>query len=195
LILGLLTPQKGKILVDQAPITQDILPSWQNKIGYVPQMIFLADDTITNNIAFAIPTHEIDRAAVERAARMANIHEFVVTQLEKSYETLVGDRGIRLSGGQRQRIGIARALYHDPDVLVLDEATSSLDSLTEDVILEAIQELSHKKTIIIIAHRLTTLIECDIIHVLQEGKIISSAKYQELLDNCAQFRAMAKISS
>lgn len=145
LILGLLVPQKGQILIDQMPVSHETLPHWQSKIGYVPQMIFLADDTITNNIAFGIPADEIDIFAVKRAARMANIHDFVTKNLEKGFETVIGDRGIRLSGGQRQRIGIARALYHDPDVLVLDEATSSLDTLTEDVILEAIQGLARKK--------------------------------------------------
>ncbi|MES2218865.1 MAG: ABC transporter ATP-binding protein [Pseudomonadota bacterium] len=194
LILGLLTPSQGEMRVDQLVISRNNLASWQQKIGYVPQMIFLADDTITNNIAFGVPPEEIDFLAVERAARMANIHDFVMG-LEQQYETIAGDRGIRLSGGQRQRIGIARALYHDPEVLVLDEATSSLDSLTENVILEAIKELSRKKTIIIIAHRLTTLTECDTIHVLQDGKIISSDTYHELLKSCEVFKEMAQVNA
>ena len=163
------------------------------KIGYVPQHIFLGDDTIINNIAFGVHPLKIDLQAIERAARMANIHHFIVNDLEKGYETIVGDRGIRLSGGQRQRIGIARALYHDPEVLVLDEATSSLDSLTEDAILEAMRGLSRKKTIIIIAHRLTTLEECDLIYVLKEGNIVSSATYQELLKSCSHFQDMARL--
>jgi ABC-type multidrug transport system fused ATPase/permease subunit len=195
LILGLLTPQSGQITVDDHLITSENCSSWQNKIGYVPQMIFLADDSVKNNIAFGIAEHLIDNAAVERAARMANIHHFISQQLEQGYETIVGDRGIRLSGGQRQRIGIARALYHDPEILVLDEATSSLDTLTENVILDAIQELSHKKTIIIIAHRLTTLTECDIIHVLKDGEIISSGSYQTLLETSVPFREMACVTS
>jgi ABC-type multidrug transport system fused ATPase/permease subunit len=195
LILGLLTPQSGEISADGKLISNSNLKSWQNKIGYVPQMIFLADDSIKNNIAFGIAETEINFAAVERAAHMANIHQFITTQLADGYETVVGDRGIRLSGGQRQRIGIARALYHDPEILVLDEATSSLDTLTENVILEAIQELSHKKTIIIIAHRLTTLTECDIIHVLKGGEIIASGTYHALLDNCTPFREMARVTS
>jgi ABC-type multidrug transport system fused ATPase/permease subunit len=194
LILGLLTPSHGDIQVDKISISATNITSWQQKIGYVPQMIFLADDTITNNIAFGIAPSEIDLAAVTRAARMANIHDFV-NGLDRQYETIVGDRGVRLSGGQRQRIGIARALYHDPEVLVLDEATSSLDSLTENVILDAIKELSRKKTIIIIAHRLTTLTECDTIHVLQNGKIISSDTYQELLKSCDVFKEMAQVSA
>jgi ABC-type bacteriocin/lantibiotic exporter with double-glycine peptidase domain len=194
LILGLLKPSTGEMRVDELIISPENLSSWQQKIGYVPQMIFLADDTITNNIAFGIPPTEIDLQAVHRAARMANIHDFI-TGLELQYQTIAGDRGVRLSGGQRQRIGIARALYHDPEVLVLDEATSSLDSLTENVILEAIKELSRKKTIIIIAHRLTTLTECDTIHVLQDGKIISSDTYHELLKSCDVFREMAQVGA
>jgi ABC-type multidrug transport system fused ATPase/permease subunit len=194
IILGLLTPDQGEMLVDQLVISPNNLASWQHKIGYVPQMIFLADDTIANNIAFGIAPEAINQQAVIKAARMANIHDFV-DELPQQYQTIVGDRGVRLSGGQRQRIGIARALYHDPEVLVLDEATSSLDTLTENVILEAIKELSRKKTIIIIAHRLTTLTECDTIHVLQDGKIISSDTYHELLKSCNVFREMAHVSA
>ncbi len=195
IILGLLTPQSGNVLVDGQAITQANLLAWQKKIGYVPQMIFLADDTIKNNIAFGMADANIDMSAVERAATMANIHHFITDQLDARYNTLVGDRGVRLSGGQRQRIGIARALYHDPEILVLDEATSSLDTLTENVILEAIRELSHKKTIIIIAHRLTTLTECDMIHVLKGGEIISSGTYHALLENSSPFREMARVTS
>lgn len=195
LILGLLTPEQGEILVDSKLITKSNMASWQNKIGYVPQNIFLADDTIISNIAFGIPAQEVDLNAIERAARMANIHNFIINELENGYQTLVGDRGIRLSGGQRQRIGIARALYHDPEILVLDEATNSLDTLTEDVILEAIHELTRKKTIIIIAHRISTLQECDMIFVLKDGKIIASDTYQALLKSCAQFQNMAKSNS
>jgi ABC-type multidrug transport system fused ATPase/permease subunit len=195
IILGSLTPQSGDILVDGQEISNDNLLAWQKKIGYVPQMIFLADDTIKNNIAFGMADDKIDMQAVELAARMANIHHFIVSQLDAGFNTIVGDRGVRLSGGQRQRIGIARALYHDPEILVLDEATSSLDTLTENVILEAIRELSHKKTIIIIAHRLTTLTECDMIHVLKDGEIISSGTYHALLENSSPFREMARVTS
>jgi ABC-type multidrug transport system fused ATPase/permease subunit len=169
------------------------LSSWQQKIGYVPQAIFLADDTVTNNIAFGVNQKEINMQAVERAACIANIHQFIISDLANGYQTMVGDRGIRLSGGQRQRIGIARALYHDPEILVLDEATSSLDTVTEDVILDAIRELSRKKTIIIIAHRLTTLEECDTIYVLENGKIISSNSYHELIKSCDKFKSMARM--
>jgi ABC-type multidrug transport system fused ATPase/permease subunit len=195
IILGLLTPQTGEMRVDNQLISNANLLAWQKKIGYVPQMIFLADAAIKNNIAFGMADEKIDMQAVESAARMANIHQFITTQLDAGFETIVGDRGVRLSGGQRQRIGIARALYHDPEILVLDEATSSLDTVTENVILEAIRELSHKKTIIIIAHRLTTLTECDIIHVLKGGEIISSGTYHALLENSPPFREMARVTS
>ncbi len=194
LILGLLSPLEGEILVDHVPITASNRAAWQRKIGYVPQHIYLADDSIMRNIAFGVAPGDIDEAAVIRAAKKANLHGFITTDLPEGYHTTVGDRGIRLSGGQRQRIGIARALYRDPDVLVLDEATSALDSLTEEAILEAIRELSRQKTIIIIAHRLTTLKECDMIYLLQDGCIVSANNYQGLLRSCAQFRQMAHVS-
>ena len=173
ILLGLLTPDNGSIFVDQTEINQVNLASWQKNIGYVPQNIYLTDDTIERNIAFSEFENTIDTERVKKAAIMANLDVFINTLSEK-YQTFVGERGIRLSGGQRQRIGIARAIYHNPKVLVLDEATSSLDGITENAIMDAIQNLSHKKTIIIIAHRLSTLIECDIIHMLANGKIIDS---------------------
>jgi len=195
LLLGLLAAQQGDIVVDQIVVTQNNVSQWQKKIGYVPQAIYLADDTVKSNIAFGIANSAIDNHAIQHAAKMANIHHFIVNDLANGYETIIGDRGIRLSGGQRQRLGIARALYHDPDILVLDEATSSLDTITEDVILDTIRGLSRKKTIIIIAHRLTTLTECDMIHVMQDGKIISSGDYQGLLKSCTQFKNMARANS
>jgi ABC-type multidrug transport system fused ATPase/permease subunit len=161
LLLGLLQPQAGALSVDGTTISADNVAVWQRAIGYVPQHIFLADASIAENIAFGVPREKIDMQAVERAARAAQIHEFVVGELPRGYETDVGDRGIRLSGGQRQRIGIARALYRDPPVLFLDEATSALDAQTEEALNEAIRELSGSKTIVVIAHKEASLEECD----------------------------------
>lgn len=191
IILGLLQPQKGRILVDSTPITPDNVHDWQRAIGYVPQHIHLSDDTVAANIAFGVPAERIDNRALENAARIANLHEFVTNELPGGYATMVGERGVRLSGGQRQRIGIARALYHDPDVLILDEATSALDNLTEQAVMEAVHNLAHRKTIIIIAHRLTTLQECDHIFLLDKGTLTHEGTYSELLKGSRHFRAMA----
>ena len=191
ILLGLLTPDNGSISVDQKEINLENLSAWQKNIGYVPQNIYLTDDTIERNIAFSELENTIDAEQVKKAAKMANLDVFINTLPEK-YKTFVGERGIRLSGGQRQRIGIARAIYHNPKVLVLDEATSSLDGITENTIMDAIQNLSHKKTIIIIAHRLSTLIACDIIHMLANGKVIDSGTYTQLIKNNKEFRKMSK---
>ena len=193
ILLGLLTPQDGGILVDGVKIGVDNLRNWQKNIGYVPQHIYICDDTVTRNIAFGVPDHEIDTKAVQKAAQLANIHDFIMNELPRGYETEVGERGIRLSGGQRQRIGIARAMYHNPAILVFDEATSALDGITEDTILDAIRNLAHKKTIAIIAHRLSTVKECDIIYLLEQGRIVDQGTYEELLVNNQQFRRMAKV--
>ena len=191
IILGLLIPNSGVISLDGITIDSKNKSMWQKNIGYVPQSIYLTDDTIIANIAFAIPSGEISLERAKKAARMANLDKFVTT-LPDQYETVVGERGIRLSGGQRQRIGIARALYHNPEVLILDEATSSLDGITEEVIIDAIKNLSHKKTIIMIAHRLTTVQECDIIHFMSNGKIVDSGSYEHLISTNDEFRRMAK---
>ena len=192
ILLGLLWPNQGEIIVDDIKINNDNLRRWQRNVGYVPQYIYLADDTVTRNIAFGVPDETIDQEAVRHAAKLANIHDFIQTALPQGYETEVGERGIRLSGGQRQRIGIARALYRNPSLLVFDEATSALDGITENTILEAIYNLAHKKTIIIIAHRFNTLEQCDVIYFLEHGKIIDQGTYQELLMKNQQFRKMAK---
>jgi ABC-type multidrug transport system fused ATPase/permease subunit len=172
-LLGLLRPTQGAILVDDEPVTDANLRAWQQSLGYVPQDIFLTDATVSENIALGIPKEQIDQTQVERCARMAQIHEFIVTEMPQSYETVVGERGVRLSGGQRQRIGIARALYHDPAVLVFDEATSALDTKTESEVIQAINALTGTKTIILIAHRLSTVRECSQVITLSSGQQIS----------------------
>lgn len=192
MILGLLWPSEGRLRVDGIDITADNVVAWRRTLGYVPQHIFLADDSIAANIAFGLPPELIDRAAVERAARVANLHDFVMRELPQGYDTQVGERGVRLSGGQRQRIGIARALYHDPEVLIMDEATSALDNLTERAVMEAVQNLGSRKTIILIAHRLTTVRNCDCIFLLDQGRVTASGTFAELVERDAHFRAMAE---
>jgi ABC-type multidrug transport system fused ATPase/permease subunit len=191
IILGLLPVDSGLIKVDGVTVDEPTVHQWQNMIGYVPQDIFLADDTLAHNIAYGLPAEHVDRQKVEQAARLANLHDFISTDLPDGYETIVGERGVRLSGGQRQRVGIARALYHQPEVLVLDEATSSLDGITENVIMEAINSLASQKTIIMIAHRLTTVRECDVIYFLDSGNVAAQGTFEELMEACPAFRKMA----
>lgn len=190
LILGLLEPDSGVIKVDGEPITADNRKAWQKTLGYVPQAIFLTDDTIAANIAFGVPKDQIDRAAVERAARIAALHDFVLSELPQGYDTFVGERGVRLSGGQRQRIGIARALYRDPTLLIMDEATSALDNITERVVMEAVQNIRSDKTIILIAHRLSTVKTCDTIFLMDRGRLLAQGSYDELLAGNETFRRM-----
>jgi ABC-type multidrug transport system fused ATPase/permease subunit len=194
IILGLLPIHSGKFYVDDMLIANYNIKLWQKNIGYVPQHIYLADDTVTKNIAFGIPDDKINHSEIIKAATMANIHDLIRKDLPQGYDTNLGERGVRLSGGQRQRIGIARALYHDPEVLILDEATSALDGVTESAVMDAINNLAGNKTIIMIAHRVTTVKDCDIIFVMENGKIIARGKYNELITSCDQFRAMAKES-
>jgi ABC-type multidrug transport system fused ATPase/permease subunit len=191
LILGLLTPDEGEIRVDGLPVTGENLRAWQQTLGYVPQAIFLTDDTIASNIAFGVPKDEIDMVAVERAARAAALHDFVATDLAAGYSTVVGERGVRLSGGQRQRIGIARALYRNPSLLIMDEATSALDNITERVVMEAVQNIRADKTIILIAHRLTTVRNCDLIFLMDHGRVVAQGTYDELVASNETFRRMA----
>jgi ATP-binding cassette, subfamily B, bacterial PglK len=192
-ILGLLPPQDGALLVDGQEVTGEAgLRAWRRSLGYVPQSIFLMDDSVAANIAFGVPPEKIDQEAVERAARMAELHRFVVEELPEGYATRVGDRGVRLSGGQRQRIGIARALYHDPDVLILDEATSALDNLTERAVMNAVARLGGAKTIVLVAHRLSTVRPCDEIFLLEGGRVAARGTYDELVDQSNTFREMAR---
>ena len=191
IILGLLNPQTGKLLVDGVPVVKENLRNWQNQLGYVPQQIYLLDDTIIRNIAFGVPDDEIDMEAVVRAAGIANIQSFIENELPCGYKTIAGERGVRLSGGQRQRIGIARALYYDPAVLVFDEATSALDNITEAAVMDAIENIIGTKTIIIIAHRLTTVKKCDAIYYMEKGKVIARGTYDELIESSEEFRRVA----
>lgn len=166
LLLGLQIPQQGRLMIDGVAIDQENMVSWQKSVGYVPQHIYLADATVEENIAFGVEKKDIDIHAVERAARAAQIHDMIVNDLDKGYQTRLGERGIRLSGGQRQRIGIARALYRDPPVIFMDEATSALDNKTEESFNEAIRSLTGRKTIVVIAHREASLRYCqDLIHM------------------------------
>jgi ATP-binding cassette, subfamily B, bacterial PglK len=191
LILGLLEAQEGTLAIDNRLVTEHNKRAWQRTIGYVPQQIYLADASIAANIAFGIDPKDISQEAVERAARLANLHDFVSNELPNRYETTVGERGVRLSGGQRQRIGIARALYHYPQVLVFDEATSALDNLTERAVIESLRNLGHEVTIILIAHRLSTVRECDQIFLLEKGEVKGQGRFEELARANKTFRLMA----
>ena len=172
IILGLLEPQKGTLEIDGRVITKQNSRAWQRSIGYVPQHIYLADDTVEANIAFGVDTKDINQKAILKASKIANLHDFVMDELPKQYQTTIGERGVRLSGGQRQRIGIARALYHNPQVLILDEATSALDNQTEQAVMDAVNSLGKNITIILIAHRLNTVKNCDIIFKLKNGQLL-----------------------
>lgn len=195
LFLGLLTPQKGQICVDDTPLTPERIRAWQATIGYVPQSIFLSDTSIAENIALGLPAGQIDMARVEQVARMAQLDQFIESDLPDAYHTMVGESGVRLSGGQRQRIGIARALYHDPDILVFDEATSALDTKTEREVMRAIAGLHGQKTILMVAHRISTVAACDNIILLEQGAIAAQGSYAELIAKHQAFRDLAGVAS
>jgi ABC-type multidrug transport system fused ATPase/permease subunit len=178
ILMGLLEPTAGHVLVDGDDI-HDNIRGWQDQIGYVPQSIFLTDDTLLRNVAFGLPKDQIDHDAVKSAIRSAQLEEFVAS-LPDGLDTIVGERGVRLSGGQRQRIGIARALYNNPDVLVLDEATSSLDTETEHGVMQAVQALQGEKTVIIVAHRLSTVEYCDRLYRLENARIVDEGTFSEV---------------
>lgn len=190
ILLGLIQPENGQLLIDGKSITKQQLRAWQNSLGFVPQSIFLADSSIRENIAFGLPPELVDEEKVQRAATMAHLDE-ILAEMPEGLNTRVGERGVQLSGGQRQRIGIARALYHDADVLILDEATSALDGITEKLIMDAIHDFSGKKTIIMIAHRLATVKKCDSIYLLANGQVTDQGTYGELCQRNDVFKRMA----
>lgn len=190
ILLGLIEPDQGKLKIDNKIIDSKNCRSWQNTIGFVAQSIFLSEGSIAENIAFGIPNNEIDFKQVEYALKLAHLNDFV-NNLKQGIHTKVGERGIQLSGGQRQRIGIARALYHEAEVLVFDEATSSLDGITEKMIMEAIHQFSGKKTIILIAHRLKTVQKCDNLFFIDNGKVVDQGTYDELIEKNEQFKHMS----
>lgn len=189
--LGLLQPQEGALLVDGNQITGSVLDGWRAAVGYVPQSIFLADDTIAGNIAFGLSPQDVNSARVREAATAAELDSFVLG-LPDGYETEVGERGVRLSGGQRQRIGMARALYREPSLLLLDEATSALDSSTEEAVMRTVFGLDRDRTVIIVAHRLATVRRCDRIVLLDAGRISAVGTWEELLETSDLFRVLAR---
>lgn len=192
IILGLLEAQKGTLEVDEKVITMQNVRSWQRSIGYVPQHIYLSDDTVIANIAFGEEPENVKQSKVEKVSKIANLHKFVTEELSQQYQTVIGERGVRLSGGQRQRIGIARALYHNPQILILDEATSALDNQTEQAVMDAINNLSKNITIILIAHRLSSLKKCDNIFFLEKGELKAQGSFNELIKINKNFSSMAK---
>jgi ATP-binding cassette subfamily C protein len=190
-LMGLLTPARGDVLVDGVSI-QSRLPQWGGKIGYIPQPVYVYDDSIRRNIAFGLDDHLIDDDKVWSALNAAQLEEFV-RSLPERLETRLGERGVRLSGGQRQRIGIARVLYHDPEVMVLDEATAGLDNETEAEVAKAISTAGRNKTLVIVAHRLSTVRNCDTLFLLKNGTIVAAGAYHELLENSADFKSLAAV--
>ena len=190
ILLGLIEPKSGFLKIDGKIINNQNLRCWQNSIGFVAQAIFLSEGTIAENIAFGLPKSQINFKQVENVLKLANLEKFV-KGLKNGVHTKVGERGVQLSGGQRQRIGIARALYHQAEVLVFDEATSSLDGITEKMIMQAVHKFSDKKTIIMIAHRLKTVEKCDQIFFIEGGKVADQGTFQELIETNESFKNMA----
>ena len=187
IILGLLDYNEGSLKIDGLDINYKNKRLWQNAIGYVPQQIYLSDKKIYENIAFGVDPKKIDFLKVKEVCKIAKIDDFILNKLTDGYDTLIGERGVRLSGGEKQRLGIARALYHNPKLLIFDEATSALDNTTEREVLKGIDELRNKITIIMVAHRLVTLQNCDMIFLLDKGKLISKGTYQELCETNPAF--------
>jgi ATP-binding cassette subfamily C protein len=193
-IIGLLQPSEGHVEIDGHKLEGEIVARWRKAIGYIPQVVYLSDDTIKRNVAFGVDDREIDAARVERALAAASLDELVAS-LPDGIDTFVGERGVRLSGGQRQRIGIARALYLEPRVLVLDEATSSLDGVTERQIVDAIEKLRTDRTMIVIAHRLSTVRSCDRLVFMEHGRIQDVGSWEEIHARNPGFQRLVELSS
>jgi len=194
LMMGLLRPAAGALTVDGVQLDSEVIGSWRRSIAHVPQDVFLVDSSIAENIAFGVPKDQIDHERVRESARLAQIDDFIMAE-PNGYRTLVGERGVRLSGGQRQRIGIARALHKGVSVLILDEATSALDSVTEGSVLRQIDDSGEGLTVVMVAHRLSTLRNCDQIFELRDGKIVASGRFEDLLESSGSFREMARSST
>ena len=195
IILGLIKPTKGDILINNCNLRENIVRSWQSKIGYVPQEIYLLDSSIYENIAFGIPLEKIDRERVRSVSKIAQISSFIENELEFKYEHIIGERGIQLSGGQRQRIGIARALYNDPEIIIFDEATSSLDNKTEKDIIDSLGLVAKDKTLIVIAHRMSSISICNKVLILNNGSVSNFGNYNELKDSDMFMKELLKIES
>lgn len=193
IVMGLLSPSEGRIVVDGVPLSAANLKAWQRAIAHVPQTVYLADTTFAENIAFGVDADEIDMERVRRSAKLAHIADFIEST-PGGYNARVGERGVRLSGGQRQRIGIARALYKQASVLVLDEATSALDNWTERAVVESLKDLDRELTILVVAHRLSTVKECDTIVQLENGRIVAHGTYEQLLSSSSSFKRMAGVA-
>ena len=192
-LIGLHPTVTNSIIIDGEPLNNDNINDWRANVGYIPQSIYLYDDTLLANIAFGVHTEKIDNEKINKVIEISRLKE-LTDSLPNGVNEYIGERGIKLSGGQRQRIGIARALYNDPDLLIMDEATSALDNLTEAEIVEEMNELVGMKTLIIIAHRLSTIKNCDVIHVLDQGKLVCSGSYDQLLAECPQFLKLVNLS-
>lgn len=192
-LLGLLKPQEGRILADGTDVHTD-LRAWQDHLGYIPQSIFLLDDTIRRNVAFGVPDEEIADEKVWEALYAAQVGDFIMNDLPDGIETVVGEDGVRLSGGQRQRVGLARAIHHNPDVLVMDEATSDLDNETENRVMDAMNNLKADRTFIMIAHRLSTVRDCDRLFFMKKGRVVARGSFEELCANREDFRQMAQVA-
>ena len=193
IILGILHPQKGNIIIDNLSIDTNNVNGWKKNVGYVPQNVYLAEKTVTENIAFNIPVEKIDYSRIIWSAKLAGLHKTVQKSFDNGYDTIIGERGQKISGGQIQRIAIARALYNKPQLLIFDEATSALDSTTENDVLNSLVKLKTNITVIIITHRLVTLKKCDNILFIKKGVLVAEGSYDKLLKTSSEFKILSSI--